>query len=79
MEFLLEEETAKAKQDGVDVRLDYVAMNDPWTFETIEDSDTLVSLNEKQRDVCILSGALWIGKTRLIDNILLGNVDRIVY
>lgn len=50
------------------MRLDYVQMNDAEDLDVIE--------TELKRDVrdpvsVILSGALWVDKTRLIDNILL--------
>ncbi|KAI1783523.1 Pantoate-beta-alanine ligase [Ganoderma leucocontextum] len=42
--------------DAVDLRLDYVEMNDPDSFDGLSDG----------------TGAMWVGKTRLIDNIVLG-------
>ena len=78
MKMLLENKVAEAKQDSVDMRVDYVEMNDPWTFEVVGSSETMSSQGEKHADVVILSGALWVGKTRLIDNILLGNINKII-
>ncbi|KAG9126939.1 pantothenate synthase [Ceratobasidium sp. 392] len=72
----------EAVQQGkdVDIRLDYIEMNDPRTFEVIPNS---LRAGIKGRDgertegskgpAVILSGALWVGKTRLIDNVLLGD------
>jgi pantoate--beta-alanine ligase len=50
--------------------LDYIEMNDPESFETV-DWDT----KEGDGRPIILSGALWLGRTRLIDNIVLGDVQ----
>ncbi|KAI0675791.1 Pantoate-beta-alanine ligase [Trametes maxima] len=62
--------------ESVDLRLDYVEMNDADSFEVM--SDDVVRGNwEKEvtgRPV-ILSGAMWVGKTRLIDNVVLGARD----
>ncbi|KAI0349559.1 Pantoate-beta-alanine ligase [Trametes cingulata] len=59
--------------DSVDLRLDYIEMNDPESFDVMPDA---VSRQEWEADAAgrpvILSGAMWVGKTRLIDNIVLG-------
>jgi len=57
----------------VHVKLDYIEMNDPETFDAV-DWDTR---SEDGRPV-ILSGAVWVGKTRLIDNILLGDASHLL-
>lgn len=59
-------QAANDSLERVDIKLDYVEMNDAETFEKLEDSRT-----KSQEDDIILSGALWVGKTRLIDNILI--------
>ena len=51
------------------MKLDYVEMNDAETFEELGDSRTKSEQDDGQ---IILSGALWVGRTRLIDNILIG-------
>ncbi|KAG8737265.1 pantothenate synthase [Ceratobasidium sp. 414] len=71
---------AACRGNGVDMRLDYIEMNDPRTFEVISNS---LRAGVPERDsertegskgpAVILSGALWVGKTRLIDNVLLGD------
>ena len=76
---LVEQAQDRSKKDGVEMRLDYIEMNDPWTFNPIQASDTRSSLRDGQTDVVILSGALWVGKTRLIDNILLGDINKIIF
>lgn len=57
----------------VAMRLDYIEMNDPETFEVVSDD-----VRKSEDKPVILSGALWVGKTRLIDNILLGDYSRIL-
>ena len=59
--------------DAVSIKYDYVEMSDPETFDVLADDATRATweMAEAGRPV-ILSGALWVGKTRLIDNIVLG-------
>lgn len=52
-------------REPVDVRLDYFEVFDRWTFEPIRGPI------EPGRQ-CVIAGAIWVGKTRLIDNLLLG-------
>ena len=64
----------EGKKDGVDIRVDYIEMNDSVTLEEVGDEQV-------QRPDCapvILSGAVWFGQTRLIDNIVLGNTDGVI-
>lgn len=58
---------------GIAMRLDYIEMNDPETFEVLPDE-----ARKSEGKPVILSGALWVGKTRLIDNVLLGDYSRIL-
>ena len=51
--------------------LGYIEMNDPESFEVV-DWDT----NDSDGRAVVLSGAFWLGGTRLIDNIILGDVQR---
>jgi len=68
--------------DEIVMRLDYVQLNDPETFDVVPDSTTREEYvaqaedKEKERPV-VLSGAMWVGKTRLIDNVVLGDVKRL--
>ncbi|TFK64093.1 Pantoate-beta-alanine ligase [Pluteus cervinus] len=55
----------------VNMRLDYIEMNDVDTFEVL-DGDVKIG-GEGAPKAVILSGALWVDKTRLIDNIILGD------
>ncbi|KAK0188636.1 Pantoate-beta-alanine ligase [Armillaria mellea] len=56
---------------GASVRLDYVEMNDPDTFEMLDGA------TRAKEGAVILSGAVWVGTTRLIDNIILGDANKI--
>ena len=62
-------ETFEELGDSRTIKLDYVEMNDAETFEELGDSRTK---SEEAGGQIILSGALWIGGTRMIDNILIG-------
>lgn len=57
----------------VDMRLDFIEFNDPDSFEVIPDDATRENL-----DTALLSGALFVGKTRLIDNLILGDDVKII-
>ncbi|KAI9062485.1 Pantoate-beta-alanine ligase [Trametes sanguinea] len=67
------EDKQREVNGSVDLRLDYIEMNDPDSFEVVSDA---VSRRQWEGDVVgrpvVLSGAMWVGKTRLIDNIILG-------
>lgn len=64
--------------DSVDLRLDYIEMNDPESFEVVgeELSQELWEKETEARPI-IVSGAMWVGKTRLIDNLVLGARERL--
>ena len=62
------------KKGGVEVRVDYVEMNDSDTFEILGDGQ----VRRADGAPVILSGAVWFGRTRLIDNMILGNLEGIV-
>ena len=55
---------------GVEMRLDYVELNDSDSFEVVGDDETRVDYGTHP---VLLSGALWVGRTRLIDNLILGD------
>jgi pantoate--beta-alanine ligase len=65
----------EAQADGREVamRLDYIEMNDAESFEVVDP-------RARKADVglVILSGALNVDKTRLIDNILLGDSGKVL-
>ncbi|EMD39267.1 hypothetical protein CERSUDRAFT_112925 [Gelatoporia subvermispora B] len=72
------EDKAAQATEPVDMRLDYIQFNDPETFEPLSDEMTRSEweTNDKDRPV-LLSGAMWVGKTRLIDNVVLGDTKRL--
>jgi len=59
--------------DGINMQLDYIEMNDPESFEIVDRAT-----QESDGRPVILSGALWVGRTRLIDNIILGDSSHII-
>ncbi|KZV90983.1 Pantoate-beta-alanine ligase [Exidia glandulosa HHB12029] len=80
---LVEERVRQGEEQGVHMRLDYVSLNDPDTFDSLTDEqyDAVrdAELTDGPGKPIILSGALWVGKTRLIDNIILGDTSSIIY
>ncbi|KIJ65537.1 hypothetical protein HYDPIDRAFT_130782 [Hydnomerulius pinastri MD-312] len=72
---LVEEVRASAISKGVDMRPDYIEMNDSDTFEKLDGQLQKQLVGETP---VILSGAVWVGKTRLIDNIVIGDLTTIV-
>lgn len=54
-----------AKADGVDVRLDYIEIFEKDDFDVVRGS-----IGPGRQ--LVVAGAMWVGKTRLIDNLLLG-------
>ncbi|KAK0466963.1 Pantoate-beta-alanine ligase [Desarmillaria tabescens] len=65
------EKAVEVLRDAPGVRLDYIEMNDPETFEALDGASRATD------DAVILSGAVWVNTTRLIDNIILGNANKI--
>jgi pantoate--beta-alanine ligase len=49
---------------GVDMKVDYFEVFDKETFEPVR--------GQVGRREVVIAGAVWVGKTRLIDNLLLG-------
>lgn len=64
-----------AKEQGLDVeiRVDYIQMNDAATFEILEPETC-----KSGETLVILSGAMYVDATRLIDNILLGDTTGVL-
>ncbi|ORY25324.1 putative PAN6 Pantoate-beta-alanine ligase [Naematelia encephala] len=60
-----QQEALEAEGSSVDLRLDYIEVFDKHTFEPVRGPV------EKDREM-VVAGALWVGRTRLIDNLLLG-------
>ncbi|KLO07423.1 Pantoate-beta-alanine ligase [Schizopora paradoxa] len=71
---VVEEAISRANDSGVEMRMDYVEMNDPETFDVVDGN-----MRKEGEKVVILSGAIWVKNTRLIDNILLGDESSIIY
>ena len=59
-----------ATSRGVEMKLGYIQMNDPDTFEILDGQ----SRQSGEGGTVILSGAVWVGQTRLIDNIVVGHL-----
>ncbi|KAI0047933.1 Pantoate-beta-alanine ligase [Auriscalpium vulgare] len=72
---VLEAAAQDGGSEGVQMRVDYVEMNDPETLDIVPDGDTMASRESKP---AILSAAVWIGRTRLIDNLILGDSGSIL-
>lgn len=64
--------TREATKKGVVVKIDYVEMNGAEEFEVLGDGEV-----ESGREA-LLSAAVWVGNTRLIDNFILGSVNKIL-
>ncbi|KAH9946494.1 Pantoate-beta-alanine ligase [Amylocystis lapponica] len=73
------EETAQrlgTGEEAVKIELDYVEINDPETFDVLPDAVTRGQWGAdggKEERAAIFSGAIWVGRTRLIDNVILGD------
>ena len=63
----IQNEQRRIKDDGenVELRLDYIEVFDKSTFEPVRGSI------ESGKEL-VIAGAIWVGSTRLIDNLLLG-------
>ena len=71
----------EARDKNVNISLDYIDMNDADSFEVIGDGEVIVGTRRREgreREAVILSGAIWVGKTRLIDNVVLGDMGKIL-
>ncbi|KAH9930349.1 Pantoate-beta-alanine ligase [Fomitopsis serialis] len=68
-------------EEKINVRLDYVEMNDTESFDVLPDNISRVQWDlegsEREGRPVILSGAMWVGRTRLIDNIILGDTRKL--
>lgn len=60
-------------EEKIEMRLDYISLTDPETFEPAD----WVQKDEPGR-TSIISGALFVGRTRLIDNLLSGDTSSIL-
>jgi pantoate--beta-alanine ligase len=71
---VLEDARRAGEADGVDARVDYIEFNDPASFAVLADGET----RTRRGAAVVLSGAVLVGRTRLIDNIVLGDEGSIV-
>ncbi len=69
---VLEAAEREGEEHGVEIRVDYIEMNDPDTFDVLGDGQ------RSNGAPVILSGAVWFGRTRLIDNLIVGNGEGII-
>ncbi|KAL5476596.1 PAN6_1 [Sanghuangporus weigelae] len=75
---VLEMEEIVAAENGVHMKLDYIEMSDPGTLEPVPGAEKEDS-GEREDRVFVLSGVVWVGGTRLIDNVILGDSGKILY
>lgn len=61
----------EAASRGIEMKLDYIEMNNPDNFEVLDGQSQRWSVGGEP---VILSGAVWVGKTRLIDNLVVGEL-----
>ncbi|KZT69334.1 pantothenate synthetase [Daedalea quercina L-15889] len=61
--------------EKIEIQLDYIEMNDPESFDVLSEDVTRTEWESEGKEgrPVILSGAMWVGKTRLIDNAILGD------
>ncbi|KDQ61510.1 hypothetical protein JAAARDRAFT_122909 [Jaapia argillacea MUCL 33604] len=71
----IEQKQREASGVGVEMKLDYVEMNHSDSFDVLEGEARQRSMGDHP---IILSGAIWVGRTRLIDNVILGDEHTIV-
>jgi len=64
------DEVASISDSDTEIRLDYIEFNDSESMEPLDDTRSITT----ETYPVILSGALCIGTTRLIDNIVLGDM-----
>jgi pantoate--beta-alanine ligase len=74
---VIQRAAAEAATKGVDLRVDYVEMNDSGSFEILKASIFKSSTDAPKHPV-IVSGAMWVGRTRLIDNVLLNEDGKLL-
>ncbi|CCM02526.1 uncharacterized protein FIBRA_04628 [Fibroporia radiculosa] len=67
------------QHEKIDMKLDYIEMNDPETFNLLSGVTTKAQWEAEKDEgrAVVLSGAMWVGKTRLIDNVILGDPRRL--
>ncbi|KAF8216638.1 Pantoate-beta-alanine ligase [Mycena galopus ATCC 62051] len=66
-------QVASGTSDDLQIRLDYIEFNDSDNLEPLDGSRCI----EPSLQPVILSGAMWVGSTRLIDNIVIGTIEHL--
>lgn len=69
----VQQRVTDAEEKGVKLSLDYLSLTDPETFEPVEWEQ-----KNEPHHTAILAGALFVGTTRLIDNLICGDISTIV-
>jgi len=69
----VQQHTERAENRSVKLKLDYIALTDPETFEPVDWAQ-----RDDPNRTAIFNGALFVGKTRLIDNLLSGDISSIL-
>lgn len=74
----ISERAREASKEGVGIRLDYIEVFDKSSFASLGgevdgngEGRKMIDREGKLRE-SVISGAMWVGKTRLIDNLLIG-------
>jgi len=70
---VVREVASASASEELPISLDYIEFNDSDSLEPLEGTRCI----EPGSQPVILSGAMWIGKTRLIDNIVLGSIEQL--
>jgi len=68
---VIEKACEAAQEDKIQIELDYISLTDADTFEVPE--------NREKGQAYLLCGAMKVGTTRLIDNVVFGDVQSIVF
>ena len=74
-EAVLEEARLLGQKDAVTVKPDYIEFFDPSSFQALDESTDRSSRGGLPT---VMMGAMWVGKTRLIDNLVLDDDGSIV-
>lgn len=79
IENVAEKVESDGNEEGTDVKLDYIEMNDSDSFDALPGDTTRGEWESDgaQGRAVLLSGAMWVGKTRLIDNVILGDARQL--
>ncbi|KZV68244.1 Pantoate-beta-alanine ligase [Peniophora sp. CONT] len=74
-EAVLEEARLLGQKDAVTVKSDYIEFFDPSSFQALDEA---ADRSSRGGLPTVLTGAMWVGKTRLIDNLVLDDDGTIV-